>query len=98
MKRSLGTGAAQFVEDKIRESILYANAHPREAWPYIHQHAQEMEPDIIHRHIDMFVNHFSLEAGAEGERATRFILEAAAKQEGIALPPQGICRHEGSGL
>lgn len=96
MKRSLGTDAAQFVEDKIRESILYANAHPREAWPYIHQHAQEMEPDIIHRHIDMFVNHFSLEAGAEGERATRFILEAAAKQEGIALPPQGIFRHEGS--
>jgi 1,4-dihydroxy-6-naphthoate synthase len=95
MKRSLGTDAARFAESKIRESLLYTRDRPQEAWPYIQNHAQEMEPDIIRRHIDMFVNDFSLEAGAEGKRATRFLLEAAAKQENLAMPRQGIFWNEG---
>jgi 1,4-dihydroxy-6-naphthoate synthase len=82
IKRSLGPGAAQLVEDKIRESLLYAQEHHDEVWPYIRNHAQEMEPQVIQRHIETFVNDFSLNLGVEGEKAVRHILNAAAQLSG----------------
>ena len=90
MKRSLGPDAAELVEAKIRESLLYARAQPGEAWPYITAHAQEMDPEVIGQHIEMFVNDFSLDIGSEGERAVRFLLEAAAREENITLAGKSI--------
>lgn len=92
MKRSLGAEKARFMEKKIRESLLYAKMHPLEAWPYIRRHAQEMAPDVIQRHIDMFVNDFSLDVGDEGEKAVKFMLDAASKQEGCGLPAKPVFR------
>ncbi len=90
MKRSLGEEAARWLEEKIRESLLYARSNPREAWPYIQAHAQEMEPHIIQQHIDMFVNDFSLDAGEEGAAAIEFLLQAAAQQQGLTLARDSI--------
>ncbi len=90
MKRSMGVDAAHLMEEKIRQSLLYSRKNPEKAWPYIRQHAQEMAPDVIERHIDMFVNDFSFNVGAEGERAVRFILEAAAAREGTSLPDKPL--------
>ncbi len=86
MRRDMGLDAAQFMENKIRESLLYARTSPKDAWPYIRERAQEMAPEVIHRHIDMFVNDFSMDAGFEGKKAVRYMLEAAAKLEGLPLP------------
>lgn len=85
MKRSLGAAAAQKVEEQIRESLKYAQTHGDEAWPYIRSLAQEMEPDVIRQHIDMFVNDFSLDLGREGEEAIRVLLEASARQQSITV-------------
>ncbi|MCU0574034.1 MAG: 1,4-dihydroxy-6-naphthoate synthase [Syntrophobacteraceae bacterium] len=86
VKRELGSRVASFFEEKIRQSLLHARAHPEEVWPYVRQHAQEMAPDVIRSHIDMFVNDFSIEAGEEGERAIRALLEAAAVQQNRSMP------------
>jgi 1,4-dihydroxy-6-naphthoate synthase len=90
IRRDLGAEAVRFADDKIRESLLYARAHPEEAMPYVKTYAQEMAADVIGQHIDTFVNEFSLEVGEEGERAIRFLLEAAAKQQGQPLPQKPI--------
>lgn len=86
MRRDLGKEKAEFVAERIRESLLYARGHSEEAWPYIRGLAQEMAPDVIRSHIDMFVNDFSLDVGDEGEKAVRYMLEAAARQGGVTLP------------
>ena len=78
------------VEGKIRESLLYAMKHPDEAWPYIRRHAQEMAPEVIRLHIDAFVNEFSIDAGPEGERALRSLLEAACALENRPSPRQSL--------
>ena len=90
IKRELGTDVAGKVEEKIRESLLYSRAHPDEAWPYIRQHAQEMEPDVIQRHIDTFVNDFSIDVGMEGESALMRLLEAACALEKIPFPGKSL--------
>jgi 1,4-dihydroxy-6-naphthoate synthase len=90
IRRNLGAETGRFLEEKIRESLLYAKAHPKEAMPYVKTYAQEMAPEVVDQHIEMFVNEFSLDVGEEGERAIRFLLEAAAKQLGQSLPPISI--------
>jgi len=94
IRRDIGSDTARFVERKIRESLVYARAHPEEAMPYVKTYAQEMAADVIGQHIDTFVNEFSLDVGEEGERAIRFLLEAAAKQQGQPLPQKPIFWNE----
>jgi 1,4-dihydroxy-6-naphthoate synthase len=88
IRRNLGGQIAGLVEGKIRESLLYAMGHPDEPGHYIERHAQEMAPEVIRLHIDTFVNEFSIEAGAEGERALRCLLEAACSLENRPFPEQ----------
>ena len=64
--------------------------HPDEAWPYISRHAQEMATDVMRLHIDTFVNDFSIDAGPEGERALRSLLEAACAMENRPLPSRQL--------
>jgi 1,4-dihydroxy-6-naphthoate synthase len=90
VRRSLGPEVAQFVETKIQESLLYARRFPHEAWPYVTRHAQEMEPAIIRQHIDTFVNDFTLNLGAEGEAATRLLVQTACRQAGLVFPAEPL--------
>lgn len=89
-KRDLGFDAARFTESMIRASLDYARRHTEEAWPYIRSHAQEMKPDVIRQHIDMFVNEFSVDVGSDGKRAIRRLLEAAAGVHGSRLPDKPL--------
>ena len=85
IQKSLGADIARQVDRHIRASLLYAYDHRDQAWNYIVHHAQEMESDIIRRHIDTFVNEFSNDVGAGGEQAVRTLVGAAAERAGIAV-------------
>jgi 1,4-dihydroxy-6-naphthoate synthase len=90
IRRDLGADTARLVENKIRESLLYTRSHPDEAQPYIRQHAQELEPEVIRRHIDTFVNEFSIDAGEEGENAMKRLLQAACSLDKISFPGDSL--------
>lgn len=90
MRRGLGRDLARFVEAKIRESLLHARSHPEAAWPYIVHHAQEMEPEVIRRHIDTFVNRYSLDVGQDGRDAIRQLLRAASQLDQSPPPPRRL--------
>jgi 1,4-dihydroxy-6-naphthoate synthase len=90
IRRDLGSEVAGVVEEKIRESILYAMKRPGTPWAYIKRHAQEMAPEVMRLHIDAFVNEFSLDAGLEGERALRTLLESACALENRPFPQQTL--------
>jgi 1,4-dihydroxy-6-naphthoate synthase len=62
IRRSLGPEVARRVDDEIRESVLSARAKPAECAAFIRRHAQEMSPDVIQRHIELYVNDYTLEA------------------------------------
>lgn len=82
MKRSLGQNQAQRVEELIRQSILMAGRSPHEAWPFLREHAQEMEDSVIKQHLDLYVNDYSLDLGSRGEEAVRVLL-TKAEEAGI---------------
>ena len=62
-------------ERLLRRSIEYAFAHPMVSREFIKEHAQELEDEVIDKHISLFVNGYSLTLGDEGRRAVEALLE-----------------------
>ena len=55
---------------------------------YVKQHAQEMSEEVMRKHIQLYVNDFSLSAGPIGKRAVATLLEVYANIRGISLDNQ----------
>jgi 5,8-dihydroxy-2-naphthoate synthase len=62
----------------VRASVRYAWAHPAASQEYVLTHAQEMEPDVVVRHIELYVNNFTEDLGEEGHAAVRELLDRSA--------------------
>lgn len=71
VRRDIPAEVQSLIEQSLRRSIEYAFAHPLLSRPYVKSHAQEMEDDVIDKHIALFVNDFSLDLGTEGRSAMR---------------------------
>jgi len=79
-KRSLGTELLSKVENAIRESLRYADAHQAEVLSYVKQHSQEMDETVMKSHIDLYVNDFSRDLGEEGMAAVQRLFREAEKR------------------
>jgi 1,4-dihydroxy-6-naphthoate synthase len=66
------------IERAVHSSVEYALANPDAATEYVRSHSQEMDPEVCRAHIELYVNDFSVDYGAEGIVAIESILEAAA--------------------
>ncbi len=77
MRRDLGDDRIRRTERALAASVDYAHAHPDTVWPTVRRHAQEMEDDVMRQHIALYVNDFTRDYGAEGERAIRYLLDTA---------------------
>lgn len=87
-KRSLPDEVKNKVNRIINKSIAYAFANRKVSLPYVSAHAQAMSEEVMYRHIDLYVNDFSLELGKEGRRAVLMLIKKA-KEFGL-IPPSDI--------
>lgn len=78
VKRSLPTGVQQRVNRLVRRSVEYAFAHREASLPFVRQHAQEMSEDVMYKHIDLYVNEYSVDLGSEGRRAIELLFDEGA--------------------
>ncbi|WP_031479640.1 1,4-dihydroxy-6-naphthoate synthase [Maridesulfovibrio frigidus] len=88
IRRSLGADVADLINSAIRRSLTLSQVDPSEAWPYIKEHAQEMDDNVVNEHIETFVTDYSMDVGEEGEKAVTRLLNEAAKMDSIKLPNQ----------
>jgi len=77
IRRSLPANVQQRVNRVMRRSVEYAFAHRDASLPFVREHAQEMSEDVMYRHIDLYVNEFSVDLGAEGRRAVEVLFDRA---------------------
>lgn len=82
IRRDIACDITKKVETAIRQSVEYAFSHRAETGPYIKKYAMEMAPDVIRRHIDLYVNEFTLNTGREGEEAVEALF-SMARSRGI---------------
>lgn len=87
-RRSLGEGAIEAIESAIRESVEHAFRDPSASAAYVAEHAQEMDPEVMRQHIDLYVNDFSRDVGPEGEKAIEELLRRSASiNPSTSAPP-----------
>ena len=81
----------------MRRSVEYAFAERAASLPFVRANAQEMSEDVMYQHIDLYVNDYSVDLGAEGRRAVEVLFERA---KSVARDPAGrppVCSSAVSG-
>ncbi|MCP9750226.1 1,4-dihydroxy-6-naphthoate synthase [Ferruginibacter sp. HRS2-29] len=73
--RNIDPALQQKIDRLIRKSIEFAFSKYPELNDYIRLHSQEMSEDVMRKHIDLYVNEFSLDLGREGKKAVLKLME-----------------------
>lgn len=75
VKRNLPLSLQQQIDRLIRQSLDYAFQHYPQLSPYVAEHAQAMEEEVMRKHIELYVNNFSLDLGEDGKAAIKKLQE-----------------------
>ncbi len=84
IKRNLPNEIKHDIAKLIKSSIEYSINHPASPKTYIAEHAQEMNPAVIQKHIDLYVNQFSIDLGQEGIKAIDEMLNVLLREKLIS--------------
>jgi 1,4-dihydroxy-6-naphthoate synthase len=79
IKRELPEEIKQKVNRIIRRSVQYAFDHPESGMDFICSLSQEMSKEVINKHIELYVNKFSIDLGEIGRKAVHTFFEEAHK-------------------
>ncbi len=69
----------------LRKSIEYAFANPKSSYKYIKQYAQEMNEEVMYKHINLYVNNFTIDLGEKGKNAIKILYNKALEQKVISF-------------
>ena len=61
IRRDLASRLAPMVDRALRLSVEYAFSHPDASRDYVASLAHEMDPDVTRRHIDLYVNDYTVQ-------------------------------------
>jgi len=88
--KRLGDDVIAKVNRCIRRSVEYANSHKGELNEFIRCNAREMDDSVMQKHIDLYVNEFSVSLGTQGKQAVNQMFEYAIANGIIAKMPERI--------
>lgn len=81
VKRNLAGDVKQKINRVLRRSVEYAFANLKASYEYVKTHAQEMEEEVMYKHINLYVNQFSVDLGEEGKRAVKTLFNMAKEKQ-----------------
>lgn len=87
IKRELPDDIKQKVNRVIRRSVEFALANPKSGIDFIRSHSQEMSEEVMYKHIELYVNKYSVDLGEDGRGAVSVLFEGAVKL-GIVPEPK----------
>lgn len=90
IKRELPEEIKQKVNRIIKRSVRFAIKNPKSGLDFIRSHAQEMSSEVIYKHIELYVNKFSVDLGEEGREAVTIFFEEARKRGIIPETKQNL--------
>lgn len=80
-RRKFDNDLLQKINRLIKKSVEYAYANTPDVMPYVKQHAQEMSEYVMKKHIDLYVNQFSVDLGKTGKDAIDILFKKALEQK-----------------
>ena len=91
IRRNIPVTVCAAIDGIIRTSLAYSWQRYPELSPFITANAQEMEEDVMRKHIQLYVNDYTTDLGVKGRNAISTLFEKA-KQAGLlkAEMPESI--------
>ncbi len=71
IKKNVDQEIVSSVNELIRQSIVWSRFHYNKVFPWMKEHARNEHPDVIRKHIEYYVNDYSLDMGLIGAEAIR---------------------------
>jgi 1,4-dihydroxy-6-naphthoate synthase len=88
VRRALDESIKQSVNRVVGRSVEFAFAHRTAGLPFVREHAQEMNEEVMYQHIDLYVNAYSIDLGREGRRAVELLFDRARSTR--VIPPLDV--------
>jgi 1,4-dihydroxy-6-naphthoate synthase len=73
-KKTIDEKILMNVDSLIKQSIEFAFRNYPLITEYVKIHSQEMEPEVMKKHIDLYVNNYSIDLGKDGKNAIEKVL------------------------
>lgn len=86
IKRNMDADLQQKVNRLIKKSVEFAFANPESSMPYVREHAQAMSEEVMKKHINLYVNSFSIDLGKQGTEAVEKMFAKAKEQNLFDIP------------
>ncbi|WP_374166041.1 menaquinone biosynthesis family protein [Arcticibacter sp. MXS-1] len=90
IRRSLDEDLKHKVNRVLRRSVEFAFANPKSGLDFIRSHAQAMDEQVMYKHIELYVNKYSVDLGREGRQAIELLFETAVDKGIIPAVAYGI--------
>ena len=79
-RKGLGYNVINKLNRVMFRSVEYAFKHPLDAMPFVREHAQEMDEEIMKKHIHLYVNENTLSLGTGGKVALAKLQQIAGEK------------------
>lgn len=80
VSRKLDEATQMQIDRVLRRSIEFAFANRKSSYDFVRAHSQEMSEEVMYKHIDLYVNQYSVDLGDEGIKAVRTLFNKAVEQ------------------
>ena len=64
----------------MKRSVEFALANPGSGYDFVKKYAQELDNEVIQKHIGLYVNNFTVDLGLKGKNAVKTLLKRAADE------------------
>ncbi len=81
VKKSIPPLVRQKIDRVLARSVRFALNSPEKSRDFVKQHAQEMDIDVMYKHIDLYVNNFTADLGEAGKAAVELLYDMALEKK-----------------
>jgi len=93
VKKEMEPNIQRKLDELIKKSVEYSFRNYPAISTYVSSHSQEMSEDVMRKHIDLYVNNFSIDLGEEGRQAVHKFLEVYERIHHTNIAYDGIFAH-----
>jgi 1,4-dihydroxy-6-naphthoate synthase len=90
VQRNLPESDQLLINRLIKESVEYAFANRADVMPFVKEHAQAMDEAVMQKHIDLYVNEYSIDLAETGKKAVKLLFDKAVETKIILSYPNDL--------
>lgn len=90
INRKIDLEIQQKVNRVLKRSVEFAITNRNASYNFVKNYAQELDDDVIEKHINLYVNNFTIDLGEVGKNAVNILYDRAVQENVLKPVPKDI--------